>query len=579
MRPGTQVGLMMVSTPMTQSARVFLFLLAFVPGLLASAAGAQMGQGEILERLRSRAKSPDGVRVIVELRNGPRAGGWLRRLQRRRMIEDRQARVIESLSQRPRSSMRRFRDVPAMALTVDASDLGRLERSPWVSGIREDRLLAPHLTETIGVIGADATIAAGWDGSGTHVAVLDTGVDSTHPFLAGRVEHEACFSANGSCPDGSIEQTGLGAGAPCSFTTACYHGTHVAGIVGGDASNRTGVAPDTGIIAVSVFSELSGSACDGAGSDPCALAFTSDIVAGLEYVLDLSDEIDISAVNMSLGGGAWSSRILCNFSNYATKVAIDQLRDAGIASIVSSGNEGETNALSSPACISSAVSVGATNDSDVVASFSNSASFLSLLAPGVSVASSVPSSLVGVSYGSASGSSMASPHVAGAWAAAREASPTSTPGALLEAFRDTGVLVTGPNGVTTPRIDVRAAISALTGVTVPLACEFDTDSDGVCDSQDNCLEIENPGQVDSDVDGYGNSCDADFDGNGQVGSSDLNIFRAEFILSAGDWEFNPAVDLDANGSIGAGDLNLFRSLFGYPPGPSGLACAGQPPCP
>src|SRR2546425_12543627 len=94
------------------------------------------------------------------------------------------------------------------------------------------------------------------------------------------------------------------------------------------------------------------------------------------------------------------------------KTIIDNLRSAGIATVIAAGNAGATNAISVPGCISSAISVGATTKTDDVASYSNVSSFMSLFAPG----SSIYSSLTGGGFGYLSGTSMATPHVTGAWA-------------------------------------------------------------------------------------------------------------------------------------------------------------------
>jgi hypothetical protein len=138
------------------------------------------------------------------------------------------------------------------------------------------------------------------------------------------------------------------------------------------------------------------------------------------------------------------------------KPIIDNLRSVGIATAVAAGNNGFTNALNSPGCISSAISVGATSKSDAVASFSNMASFMSVFAPGVSIVSSV----TGGAFGSASGTSMAAAHVAGAWAVLRQAAPNASVDQILSALQTTGVPVTDTDsGVTKPRVRIDQALA------------------------------------------------------------------------------------------------------------------------
>ena len=95
----------------------------------------------------------------------------------------------------------------------------------------------------------------------------------------------------------------------------------------------------------------------------------------------------------------------------------------------------------------------------------------------------------------------------------------------------------------------------------------DTDHDGVVDDADNCLLTPNPDQRDTDADGFGNACDADFNNNGKVDSNDLSKFKLHYGGSAADW---PDYDLNGDGKIDAGDLAIFQHLFGTAPGPTGV---------
>jgi hypothetical protein len=107
----------------------------------------------------------------------------------------------------------------------------------------------------------------------------------------------------------------------------------------------------------------------------------------------------------------------------------------------------------------------------------------------------------------------------------------------------------------------------------------DSDDDGVPDPEDDCRDVANPDQHDSDHDGYGNLCDGDFTNDGTVGGPDLLILGRGFGSSAGDPDFDPKADMNGDGVIGGPDLGLWYPLFLMPAGPSGLACAGTIPCP
>ncbi|WP_211267096.1 S8 family peptidase [Nonomuraea candida] len=352
--------------------------------------------------------------------------------------------------------------LPVVTLRADQAALERLAGQPGVVSVSEDRPAPPALGRSIPLIGADRTRQAGLTGAGSVVAVLDTGVAVNHPFLGGRVVAEACFSpsdpdysATSLCPDGSDEQEGPGSAdsesGPCANSELnCDHGTHVAGIVAGDgegveAAEGSGVAPEAGLVAVQIFSRFDTDDFCGPGASPCVLSFTSAQLAGLEKVLQLRSELPIVAANLSLGGG----RNTAACDNDTRKPVIDGLRAAGVATVIAAGNDGFTDAISAPACVSSAVAVGSTTDGDAVSGFSNRSPLLDLFAPGTDIVSSVS----GDTYDSMSGTSMAAPHVAGAFAVMRQAFPGSGVAELESMLKDSGRSIAHPGGPT-PRIQL-----------------------------------------------------------------------------------------------------------------------------
>lgn len=341
------------------------------------------------------------------------------------------------------------------AASVGPEALLHLIEHAGTGSIELDSIHRTSLDSTIPVIRADIAHQRNYDGDGFAVAVLDTGVDSTHPMLVDRIVEEACFSAGEDCPNGLSEMFGPGAGVPCAIN-GCGHGTRVAGVVAGDQPGGTliGVAPHASLIVIQIFSDIAG--------EPGA--YSSDILAGLQHVLGLAAFHRIAAVNLSLGGSLFTSEASCDQSGSSQFSAVALLRNAGILTVSASGNDHLTNAITTPACLSNVIGVGATSDDDVVSAFSNSSEFLELLAPGVSVTSSS----VGGGTATTSGTSIATPHVAGAIAAIREAFPNASATEVENALILSGLPVEDSrNGITKTRIRVVDAIDLIATLTAP----------------------------------------------------------------------------------------------------------------
>ncbi|MEL7093575.1 MAG: S8 family serine peptidase, partial [Pseudomonadota bacterium] len=346
--------------------------------------------------------------------------------------------------------------LPLSVLEVTAEQLRALQDNENVAVVQEDELAAPILAQSIPLIEADTAHGRGQTGSGHAVAVLDTGVDLSHAAFAGKIVSQACYSttssANGGsqslCPGGAAASTANGSGNDCSSSiSGCGHGTHVAGIAAGNGGGVTGVAPGAQVVAVQVFSRFNSAATCAPRAAPCVLSYTSDQIKGLTRVRALAQAgtIKIASANMSIGGG--KSTTACDGDG--RKPVIDQLRALGVATVIASGNDGFSDGVSFPGCVSTAVTVGSTTKSDTLSSFSNSAAMVDLLAPG----SSINSARAGGGTVTFNGTSMATPHVAGAFALHRGWKSGDSVATIEAKLKSTGTPVTG-KGITKPRIDV-----------------------------------------------------------------------------------------------------------------------------
>jgi subtilisin len=417
---------------------------------------ARKAPAAAFDRVEPRA-GDDSVRVIVGLQAKFKPEGGLAApgvKEQRAGIDSARAKVLGSLAGTDHSVTHRYETVPYVALELSREALQELQDSGTAASIQEDALSDPALTQSTRLVEATEATTVGRSGAGQHVAVLDTGIDKTHPFLAGKVVSEACFSARANCPGGVTSSTAVGSGVNCAYAiSGCRHGTHVAGIAAGKGTSFSGVARDARLISINVFSRFTGADCAGAGESPCARSFTSDQIKGLDRVFALRNTFRIAAVNMSLGGGKSTT----NCDTDARKSVIDNLRSAGIATVIASGNDGFSDGVGAPSCISTAITVGSTTKTDAVSSFSNSSPLVELLAPGSGINSSVP----GGGFVPFDGTSMATPHVAGAWAVMKAVSAQSVT-TILGHLRDTGKPVTDPdNAVTKPRIRALTASTRL----------------------------------------------------------------------------------------------------------------------
>ena len=269
------------------------------------------------------------------------------------------------------SEVRRFDYLPAIAMMVDADALAAAKS--YDSGVQvwKDWPVEPYLSDSGPMVGADRAHGGGYTGKGTWIAVIDTGVDVDHPFIAGRPIAEACFADR--CPNGRRKMGGDGAARPVH-----PHGTHVAGIALGYGEGMSGVAPEAGLIAINVF-------------NPDGGARNSNILAALDWLIRVAwtQPVSIASINMSLGAPVHRASPCRDF---LYDLAVDYLARRNVVIVAAAGNESKEHGISHPACVKGIVSVGAIDKDSQVADFSNSAPILDMLAPGVDINSAVPRS-------------------------------------------------------------------------------------------------------------------------------------------------------------------------------------------
>jgi subtilisin family serine protease len=327
------------------------------------------------------------------------------------------------------------------------------------------------MDDTLPLIGANNNHFLNYTGSGWSIAILDTGVQKSHPALFGKVISEACYSSNVSsqgasslCPGGATSSTATNSGLNCaSGITGCDHGTHVAGIA-------ARVAPGAWLIPIQVFSRFTDSGsitpCQNANrTSPCTLSYSSDQIAGLNRVWALhvgNPSINVAAANMSLGGGQYAAPCDALPEFNTLRLAIQQLRDQNVATVIAAGNSGYRNAMAAPACLTPAISVAASDKNDQVASFSNISSLTHLIAPGTPILAPVPTSMIPI-YQVRGGTSMAAPHVAGAIATFKEAQPNATVPQIITALTTSGPNITDQRSggfITKRRLNTWGALCA-----------------------------------------------------------------------------------------------------------------------
>lgn len=368
--------------------------------------------------------------------------------------------VLQRFSAAELKQKRRFRTIPAVAVELTYPAYLRLRAMPEVAKIDVDEPIRGALMQAVPAISGDlAKTQYPTTGKNVVVAVIDSGVDFTHPSLAGSKVAEHCFT-NGDCLPSRTDESTSGA-------DEAGHGTEVTGVIRSKGALE-GVAPDAKIISVRVL-------------DSQNRGYTSDWLAGLDWVYQNRATTGVRVVNMSLVTDAlYSASCAAQNSTFASLVT--QARNAGIVIFAASGNNGSSTQTTAPACLPGVISVGATYDASLgrepdagnygtpacydaatsttqVTCFSNTNATVKLLAPGRVITTTA----IGGGSANVWGTSFSSPMAAGVAALMLELSPGLTPQEIEQAMTSTGTPVTDArNGLTFPLVNALGALDTIT---------------------------------------------------------------------------------------------------------------------
>lgn len=302
-----------------------------------------------------------------------------------------------------------FSLVPAAAMRASPEQIRELAADPSVETVWPDLIVHTCLDVSGPHIHAPEVWAAGYTGRNVPVAIVDTGIDPSHPDFAGRIVAMEDFT---------------GEGAPDNHG----HGTHVAGIAAGAGNKYKGIAPEAQIYAAKVLH------ADGSG-------YMSEVMAGLEWAV----QQNVKIINLSLGGVG-----PCDGTD-ALSTTCDAAVDHGVMVCVAAGNSGPgVSTVGPPGCARKVLTVGACSNTDAIASFSGRGPTSDgrikpdVVLPGVNIAAcraqgTSMGTPVDTLYTRASGTSMATPHATGISALLLEAFPALTPAELKERIMITAI--------------------------------------------------------------------------------------------------------------------------------------------
>lgn len=314
----------------------------------------------------------------------------------------------------------------------------------------------PSVSNTFGWDQIDLQYARdkGIYGSGWSIAIMDSGIQTDHPYLEGALIDGACFVPDGSCPNNTNEQYGLPAGQTYkkpdgTWGLDSWHGTEVAGIALGRPNSQAtgGVAPKANLISINNYGGKDNN------SD------MNSILSTLKYVYSIKDKYKIAAISMSYGSIGMQHRdqtLDCPDQNPEVTEMVKKLDDAGIAVVVAAGNDWQLNRVNYPACVPNVISVGSVDQFDRLMYWSNSGDRLDVAAPNGMLTSTTINKYVGMS-----GTSASAPAVAGIITLIREKYPNLKVSQIEYALKESGKKINDTYRKNIPIVNVKSVFEYL----------------------------------------------------------------------------------------------------------------------
>ena len=399
-----------------------------------------------------------------------------------RQVQDR---VLTQMSRRADQSMavwNRYQSTYGFSAFADARGISELAKLGDVTRIVELPMHYKQDAEAHAITNVDNAHAGGDTGAGVTIAVIDDGIDHDHPAFGG----QSAFPNNKILGGRDFADNDSNPRVDC---TAQSHGTSVSGVAAGNGGGVVGSAPDAKIVFLKI---QSASICGQNGLD-------GDIPGAIDWAVTNRNNFNppIKIISMSLGTNSTFTNPCSSIGENSALVAA---RNAGMVTLVASGNGAVSTGISSPACHPDAVSVGATYDANIgsanfglcndsstfadkITCYSNSDSFLDLLAPAHCAFTAQTGGNNTTCFG---GTSSATPYAAGVTALLFGKDSGLSRSDAITALKNGGVNINDSrNGVTKPRVDATGSLALVGGGGGPT---------GTCNGT-NCIDWDNTGTV------------------------------------------------------------------------------------